>query len=72
MPLFQITKAGIQSVAEVSFAGEGISERRHLQQWIRNNPGVLGESLLIVSEEFGDWEDSQGRSDAAEVNYMAA
>jgi hypothetical protein len=63
MPLFQITEAGIHRVAEVSFAGEGVLERSDIQQWIRKTPSVLGESLLIVSEEFGDWEDSRRRID---------
>jgi hypothetical protein len=63
LPLFLVTETGIQRVAEVSFAAEAVLERSDIQQWIRKNPGVLGESLLIVSEEFGDWEDSRRRID---------
>jgi hypothetical protein len=63
MPLFQVNQSGIERVAEVSFVAEGVLERSAVQQWIRKNPGVIEEGLLIVAEEFGDWEDSRRRID---------
>lgn len=71
MALFQVTEAGIQRVAEVSFAAEGVLERSDIQQWIRKTPGVFGESLLIISEEFGDWEDSRRRIDLVALDEDA-
>ncbi len=50
-------------VAEGSLVTEGVRERQDLQQWIRQNPAALGEELLILGEEFCDWEDSKRRID---------
>ena len=38
-------------------------ERADLQRILRDQPDVLEEGLLIIAEEFGDWEDSNRRID---------
>ena len=38
-------------------------ERADLQLILRDQPDVLEEGLLIIAEEFGDWEDSNRRID---------
>jgi hypothetical protein len=63
MSLFEITGAGMQRIPAGSFAAEGVLERNDLQQWIRNTPEVLGENLLVIAEEFGQWEESKRRID---------
>jgi len=35
-----------------SFVDLNIWERQHIEEWIRTNPEMLGEDLLIVSIEF--------------------
>lgn len=44
----------------VSMAELGWQERADLQRWIRTNPGFLGADLLLVTEEFSDWEGAGG------------
>ena len=56
-------KNGLDKVDETSFGHEGILERAHLQRILRDQPDVLEEGLLIISEEFGDWQDSKRRID---------
>jgi hypothetical protein len=63
MALFEITGDDLQRVPPGSFAAEGVRERVDLQQWLRKNPGALGESLLVIAEEFRNWEDSRRRID---------
>ncbi|MBV5275679.1 MAG: hypothetical protein JZU52_19275 [Lamprocystis purpurea] len=63
MSLFEITLSGLQQIPRGSFAVEGVKERQDLQQWLRINPVVLGENLLIIAVEFGSWEDSKRRID---------
>jgi hypothetical protein len=63
MPLFEIENENLKPVPKSSFAFEGIKERQDIQRWLRNNPSAIGESLLIISEEFGNWEDSKRRID---------
>lgn len=56
-------KGRLDEVAQTSFAKEGVWERNHLQKMLRDQPEVLEEGLLIIAEEFGDWEDSRRRID---------
>lgn len=50
-------------ISETSFGAEGIYEREHIQQLLRNQIAVLGERLLVIAEEFGEWLDSLRRID---------
>ena len=45
------------------FASAGFRERNNLQEWIANNPEILGESLLIVQKEFDGFNDTNERLD---------
>ena len=50
-------------VEPTSFGNEGVLERADLQRILRDQPEVLEKGLLIISEEFGNWEDSNRRID---------
>ena len=56
-------KEKLTEIAATSFSEEKILEREDLQRMLCAQPGVLEEGLLIISEEFGDWEDSNRRID---------
>ena len=56
-------KERLEEVAATSFGQEGVFERTDLQRILRDQPEVLEEGLLIISEEFGNWEDSNRRID---------
>ena len=56
-------KGRLDEVAQTSFGQEGVLERKDLQRMLRDQPEVLEEGLLIIAEEFGDWEDSKRRID---------
>ncbi len=36
-------------------------ERRHIQEWVREHPKILGKDLLIVSMEFDKFQGSRDR-----------
>jgi hypothetical protein len=63
MPLFQITSGKLAALPPTSFAAEKLMERRDLQQLLRSDISVLADDLMVVGEEFGDWEDSKRRID---------
>jgi RecB family endonuclease NucS len=63
MPLYKITKDRLESVKETSFAEERLFERRDLQQLLKADVNVLGNDLMVIAEEFGDWEESNRRID---------
>ncbi|TBW46399.1 hypothetical protein EZI54_23270 [Marinobacter halodurans] len=46
-----------------SFTSLNIWERKHIEEWVRSNPELLGEDLLIVSIEFDRFTNSNDRLD---------
>ena len=52
-----------EKVDEVSFIGLNIWERKHIQEWLRQAPELLGEELLILSIEFDRFTNSKDRLD---------
>lgn len=63
MSLFRLSKNVLEEVPQSSFEALGIRERDDLQRLLRDRPDVLEEGLLIVAEEFSNWEDSRRRID---------
>lgn len=53
----------IRSLAASSFCELGFGERRNLQEWLANEPGALGEELLIIQKEFDGFDDTRERLD---------
>lgn len=73
MPLFQVSDVQIDGGGRskreliekqpVQFAGEDVLERRDLQPLLRDKPEAIDSNLMIISEEFSDWEESHRRID---------
>ena len=61
--LFDMTDGELSQVARTTFAAEHVLERIHLQAALRDNISVLGDDLLVVAEEFGDFEEARRRID---------
>ena len=71
MPIYEFTRDGITRVSETSFGQVGVHERRDLQRLLRDHIDVISPDTLIVSEEFGDWEDSKRRVDLLGLDKQA-
>lgn len=69
--LFDLTTGALVEVPRTTFAVEGVLERTHLQKALRENIGVLGDDLLVVAEEFGDFADARRRIDLLCVDPQA-
>ena len=63
MSLYRVAAAKLEPVAPTTFAEESLLERKDLQRLLRQNISPVGDDLLVVAEEFGDWEDSNRRID---------
>ena len=63
MTLYVVQDQQLKAVPTTSFAQEGLLERKHLQAMLHRDPSPLGEDLLVLREEFGQWQDSQRRID---------
>jgi len=63
MPIFEVTDSGMNRYQTAPFAALGLREREDLQRLLRNDISALADDLLVISEEFGDWEDARRRID---------
>jgi hypothetical protein len=57
MPLFTINQDKLEPVPETSYAQEAILERNHLQNLLKQHIAPLGPDLMVICDEFSDWED---------------
>jgi hypothetical protein len=57
------SRTGPKGVEPVSFASLAVQERQHLEEWIVQNPDLLGEPLLILTKEFDRFDRSDRRLD---------
>jgi hypothetical protein len=71
MPIYEFSKTGISQLGEMTFAAFGLHERRDLQRLLRENIEVIAKETLIISEEFGDWEDVRRRIDLLAIDKNA-
>jgi hypothetical protein len=59
----------IEKVDSQSFVSLDVWERKHIQEWVRSHPEILGEDLLIVNMEFDKFEGSKDRLDLLAVDH---
>jgi len=63
MFLIDIQNKKAVSLKKKSFSELKLSERYDLQEWIVDNPSILGENLLIIQKEFDGFPDTNERLD---------
>jgi len=56
------------AVSEIDFAEAGFRETRDIQEWIADNPTILGEDLLIIAKEFSGFDKTNERADLVAVD----
>jgi hypothetical protein len=71
MPLFELTNDDIRAVPTESFSALGIHERAHLQRVLRNKLDVIAPDCLLLTEEFGDWDQAWRRIDLLAIDKAA-
>ena len=63
MPLWELTPDRFTQVARTSFQESAVLERRDLQRLLSDHIKVLDNDLIVVAEEFSNWEKSDLRID---------
>ena len=63
MPLFRVTKDKLEPVKRTTYVEEKLLERKDLQRLLRSDISAIGDDLMVISEEFGHWEESSRRID---------
>lgn len=71
MALYHLKQKEIMKVQETSFTENHIRERQDLQAVLRDNFDIISEDILIISEEFSNWEDSRRRIDLLGIDKDA-
>jgi alkylated DNA nucleotide flippase Atl1 len=59
--VYTVGKGAAQPARRVTLAEAGLKERSDLQEWIRNNPAILGQDVRIITYEFDRWESGSGK-----------
>src|SRR5688572_23977464 len=63
MSLYRVAPERLEPVAQTSFAAEKLLERKDLQRLLRCDISCVGDDLMVIAEEYGEWEDSNRRID---------
>ncbi len=58
-----MTEGALTKVTGTTFIDEKILEGTHLQTPVRDHIALLGGDLMVVAEEFGEFEDANRRID---------
>ena len=68
--LFKIDRDTRKSEAmkEINFAQLGLKERQDIQEWVADNPDILGDNLLIIAKEFSGFDNTNERLDLLAVD----
>ncbi len=71
MPLYKIQDKKISALQRTTFAEQKLRERDDLQAMLKNQIDIISPETLVVSEEFGEWEDSKRRIDLLGIDKAA-
>lgn len=71
MAIYKLDGNKIIELTQTTFSNERISEARDLQKFIINSIEAIDKDLLVISSEFGDWEDSKRRIDILCIDKAA-
>src|SRR3954452_18951029 len=71
MPIFEIKQDRIIALQPTACSSHGLSERGDLQRLLRDQVEIIAPDVLVVSEEFGGWEDSKRRIDLLGIDRDA-
>lgn len=71
MPLYEVTSEAFDRIPETTFADLKIQERDDIQRLLRSQINVIADDLFVLTEEFGDWEDSKRRIDLLAIDKEA-
>lgn len=63
MPIYEVRHDSLAPVNATRFDLEGMSERGDIQRLLKDRIDCLEEGLMVLAEEFSDWQDSSRRID---------
>ena len=58
MAIYQVTDDEIKTISRTTFSETGLKEREDLQRLLKHQIEIISPDTLVVSEEFGEWDES--------------
>ena len=58
--VFEVRDSTAARAVPISLEEAGFREKDHLQEWVTDNPDVLGEGVMVVTVEYGQWISLSG------------
>ncbi|MAY75921.1 MAG: hypothetical protein CMJ31_14620 [Phycisphaerae bacterium] len=71
MAIYEVTTDAISPLAPTTFREAQIHERSDLQRLLRDRIDVIAPGCLVLTEEFGDWDESRRRIDLLALDAEA-
>ena len=71
MAIYRLIDDRLEPLTQTEFAEEGVRERQDLQQLLKEKIEVISPDTLVLSEEFGGWQDSRRRIDLLGIDKDA-
>ena len=71
MAFFELDEQGMSRLSSISLAAAQVHERRDLQRILHERSRELLDDVLVIAEEFGDWDESRRRIDLLGVDRDA-
>ncbi|MBC8288995.1 MAG: DUF4268 domain-containing protein [Planctomycetes bacterium] len=71
MPIYEYTPDKLEEVSVTRFNDVGIREREDLQRLLRDQIEIIEPDLLVISEEFSEWDESRRRIDLLAIDAAA-
>ena len=63
MAIYELTKEALTELPETAFEVEGLREREDIQRLLRERIEIVCPDIMVIAEEFGDWEEARRRID---------
>src|SRR5882757_4883633 len=71
MAVYKLSGDDLTPLETTSFEREGIRERDDLQRLLRSRIGFLTPDTLLITEEFGGWNEGRRRIDLLAIDKLA-
>jgi hypothetical protein len=71
MPIYEIQAERLNKIRQISFGEAGVKEKADLQRLLKNQVEIIAPDVLIIAEEFGEFDDSKRRIDLLGLDKQA-
>lgn len=62
-PIFELDQNSVTVISRTTFSKNQIRERQDHEHLLRDQIQVIHENLMVLAEEYGEWEESHRRID---------